>query len=176
MAKILIVYFSRRGENYVKGKVQYLPKGNTALAAEMVQKAVGGTLFELETVKCYGAEYRACVQEAVAELKANARPDLKAVPAQMEDYDVVFLGYPSWCGTMPMAVWTFLEQVDWKGKKLCPFCSNEGSGMGRSESDLKKLCPGVELAAGLSIRGCETAESEAEIAAWAESCREQAAK
>lgn len=70
---------------------------------------------------------------------------------------------------MPMAVFSFLEKYDLTGKKTAPFCSNEGSGMGFSERDLKEICKGAEVVQGLSVRGSRTAESEQEIAAWARS-------
>lgn len=169
MKKILIVYFSRKGQNYRNGSIVELEKGNTQLAAEMVQKAVGGELFEIRTVKEYAKDYRACCEEARRELLEGARPQLESCPASLEGYDILFVGYPNWCGTMPMVVFSFLEKYDLAGKKIAPFCSNEGSGMGRSEGDLKELCKGAHLVKGLSVRGSRTAESEEEIAAWARS-------
>lgn len=167
MAKILTVYFSRKGENYWKGAVRDLEKGNTEIAAEFVQKAVGRALFEVQTTEDYPAEYRACCAQAARELREDARPALKALPAEAKECDVLFLGYPNWCGTMPMALFTFLESFDASGKTIAPFCTNEGSGMGRSEADIAKLCPGARVAKGLSVRGCEAAQSEARIAEWA---------
>ena len=79
-------------------------------------------------------------------------------------YDTIFVGYPNWWGTMPMCVYTFLEQYDLTGKKIVPFCTNEGSGMGGSERELKKICKGAEIASGLSIHGAEAAKSETKVA------------
>lgn len=167
MAGIITVYFSRKGENYWNGSMKNLEKGNTRLAAEFVQKAVGGDLFEIETAKEYASAYRDCVSEAAAEFRADARPELKGYPKDLASYDTIFLGYPNWCGTCPMAVFTFLEHFDLTGKKIFPFCSNEGSGMGRSMEDLKKICRGAVIGEGLSIHGAETAASADMVSAWA---------
>ena len=77
-------------------------------------------------------------------------------------------GHAIWWGTMPMAMFTFLEHYDLSGKKIIPFCTNEGSGMGSSERDLKKICAGAEVASGLAVRGCKAAESGSKVSAWAE--------
>lgn len=167
MANILTVYFSRKGQNYRNGNIVDLAKGNTEIAAEFIRKAVGGDLFEIQTVKEYAREYRACCEEARKELREGVRPALKKCPDSLDGYDIIFVGYPNWCGTMPMAVFSFLERYDLRGKKILPFCTNEGSGMGMSERDLKEICKGAEVMKGLSVRGATVDESEGEIAAWA---------
>ncbi len=166
MNKILIVYFSHRGENYWNGGMKVLTKGNTEIAAEMIAKITGGDLFEVETVRPYSEHYRECVQEAREEFMNQTRPALKTYPDGVEDYDTIFVGYPNWCGTMPMAMFTFLEHYDWSGKRVLPFCTNEGSGMGRSVADLKKICPGALVEDGLPVHGAETADSFGMIEAW----------
>lgn len=163
----LIVYYSRKGQNYWNGSIKDLKKGNTEIVAEFIQKAVGGDLFEVETVKQYSADYYACIDEAQKELRANARPEIKGYPENIENYDVIFIGYPNWWGTMPMAMFTLLEKCNLKGKKIVPFCTNEGSGMGSSERDLVKLCTGANVMRGLPIHGAEAAQSEKEVVEWA---------
>ena len=169
MSKTLIVYYSRKGENYVNGSIRNLSKGNTEVIAEMIADLTGGDLFEVETVKTYPADYYACIDEAKAELRQGARPELKAYPDSLDGYDTIFVGYPNWWGTMPMAMFTFLEHYDWSGKKICPFCTNEGSGMGSSERDLKKVCAGAAVEKGLSIHGAEAARSRDRVEAWVKS-------
>lgn len=169
MEHILIVYYSRKGENYWGGEIRRLEKGNTEIVAEMIQEAVGGDLFEIDTVKPYSADYTTCTQEAQQELRADARPELKEYLDDLEGYDTIFVGYPNWWGTMPMAMFTFLEHYDLTGKRILPFCTNEGSGMGSSESDLRKLCTGAVVERGLAIRGTEAAKSEKKVSAWAKS-------
>lgn len=169
MSKTLIVYYSRKGENYVNGSIRNLSKGNTEVIAEMIADLTGGDLFEVETVKTYPADYYACIDEAKAELRQGARPELKAYPDTLDGYDTIFVGYPNWWGTMPMAMFTFLEHYDWSGKTICPFCTNEGSGMGSSERDLKKVCAGAAVEKGLSIHGAEAAQSRDRVEAWVKS-------
>ena len=163
----LIVYYSRRGQNYWNGSIKNLKKGNTEIVAEFIQRAVGGDLFEVETVKPYAEDYYACIDEAQKELRSSARPEIKRYPENLDGYDVIFVGYPNWWGTMPMAMFTLLEKYDLSGKKIIPFCTNEGSGMGSSERDLKKICIGAEVVKGLSIHGAEAAQSEKQVAEWA---------
>ena len=166
MSKTLIVYYSRKGENYVNGSVRNLTKGNTEIVAEMIAGLTGGDLFEIDTVKPYAADYYACIDEAKAELRQNARPELKAYPDSLDEYDTIFVGYPNWWGTMPMAMFTFLEHFDLSGKRILPFCTNEGSGMGSSERDLKKVCRGAKVESGLSIHGAEAANSRGQVETW----------
>ena len=166
MSKPLIVYYSRKGENYVNGSIRSLTKGNTEVVAERIAGLTGGDLFELETVKPYSADYHTCTDEAMAELRENTRPKLRRLPESLDGYDTIFLGYPNWWGTMPMAVCTFLEAFDFAGERILPFCTNEGSGMGRSETDIKKLCPDATVEQGLSIHGAEAARSGRAVEAW----------
>lgn len=167
MSKTLIVYYSRKGENYCNGSIRNLKKGNTEIAAEFIQKAVGGDMFEIDTVKPYSDNYTKCTEEAKAELHSDARPELKEMLTSIDEYDNIFVGYPNWWGTMPMAMFTFLEHYNLNGKIIIPFCTNEGSGMGSSERDLRRICKGAEIKSGLAIHGSETANSENKISAWA---------
>ena len=167
MSKCLIVYYSRKGENYFPDGIRSIEKGNTAYAAEYIAEAVGGELFEIDTVKPYSQNYKACCMEAVAEAKANARPEIRGFVADISDFDTIFVCFPCWCGTAPMCVFTFLEHYDLTGKRLIPLCTNEGSGMGNSETDLNKVCPGAIVLPGLSIKGHQAADSEDTISNWA---------
>ena len=166
MSKKLVVYYSRKGENFFPGGIQSVEKGNTEYAAEYIAKAVGADLFEVDTVKPYAANYRECCGEAVAEMKANARPEIKAFVESIEEYDTIYVCFPCWCGTMPMCMFTFLEHYDLTGKKLAPLCTNEGSGLANSISDLEKLAGAAERKAGLSIKGSQVQDAKADIEAW----------
>ena len=167
MKNILIVYYSRKGQNYWAGSIKNLPKGNTAVAAEFIQKAVGGDIFEIDTVNPYPEDYTACINQAKAELRSKARPEIKKYLDSIEKYDTIFVGFPNWWGTMPMCMFTFLEHYDFGGKTVIPFCTNEGSGMGSSEKDLKKVCKGADLKPGLSITGNRVNQMESQIKTWA---------
>lgn len=170
MSNILIAYYSRKGENYWNGGVKILEKGNTEMVAEMIADTVDGVLFEIDTVNAYPESYSACTKVAVQELQTNTRPNLTHTIANMERYSTIFLGYPNWCGTMPMPVFTFLESYSFDKKTIIPFCTNEGSGMGHSESDLKKACPMAIITKGLAIRGTQVSSSQSIIAEWAKEC------
>lgn len=167
MAKILTVYYSRKGENYWNGSIRNIEKGNTERIAEMIQNAVGGDLFEVDTEKTYALDYYECIDEAKAEFSNNERVAVKKFKDDLEDYDTIFVGYPNWWGTMPMVMFTFLEHYNLSGKRIIPFCTNEGSGSGSSERDLKKICVGAMVEQGLSIHGAEAAQSESKVTSWA---------
>ncbi len=165
MSKVLVVYFSRAGQNYTTHGLQNLQKGNTEIVAEKIAKFLGADLFKLETERSYSTEYYACCDEAKEEQNNDARPALKSVP-DISSFDTIILGYPNWWGTMPMAVWTFLDSVDTSGKTIYPFCTNEGSGMGRSASDLAKLAPSANIQKGLAIIGSHANEADEMIKNW----------
>ena len=167
MAKNLIIYYSRKGENYVNGSIKKLAKGNTEICAEFIQKAVGGDLFEVDTVKGYSESYMKCIEEAKTELRNQERPELKNYLDNISDYDNIFICGPCWWGTYPMAVFTQLERLDFAGKKVLPLMTHEGSGLGGSVRDLKKICKGAAFGDGLAVHGADAAGSESTIAAWA---------
>lgn len=165
--KILIAYYSRKGQNYVNGSVKNLPKGNTKIIAEFIQKNIGGELFEIETVKNYPIDYTECTEVAKVEIQQKTRPELKNYLPSIEEFNVIFLGYPIWWSIPPMAVATFLEKYDFSGKKIIPFCTHEGSGLGGSVNYLKKICPKAEILNGIAIHGADAKNSEKEVANWA---------
>ncbi|MCH5152331.1 MAG: NAD(P)H-dependent oxidoreductase [Clostridiales bacterium] len=169
MAKNLIVYYSRKGENYWNGSIKNLAKGNTEIVAEFIQKAVGADIFEIETVKNYSTDYYACTEEAKSELRSQARPELKRYLDVIDQYDNIFVCGPCWWGTFPMAVFTQLEKLDFSGKKVMAVMTHEGSGLGSCERDLKRICEGATLGKGLAIHGADASKSESTIAAWAKS-------
>ena len=167
MANIITIFYSLKGETIAPGmKIVNLEKGHTAVAAEFIQKAVGGDLFELETVKTYVEDHMKMIYEAKEELDKGIRPELKAYP-ELDKYDTVFLCYPNWWNTMPMPVIGFLERYDWNGKKIIPFCTSGGGGLGKSVADIKAICTGAEVADGGTCPGHEVAGSEEQIASWA---------
>jgi flavodoxin len=165
-SKSLIAYFSRKGNNYVGGSIVDLPIGNTEVIAKKIQERTGSDLFQIKTVKSYPDDYTDTVNAAKEELRENARPELTETIDDMDSYDAIYLGYPNWCGTMPMAVFTFLESYDFSGKTLIPYCTHEGSGMGSSERDIKKLCPNAKVLSGLAIKGGSVSRADKELANW----------
>lgn len=167
MSKNLIIYYSRKGQNYINGSIKELKKGNTEIVAEFIQKAVGGDLFQIETVQDYPADYMQTTEVAQEELRAKARPELKRYLEDISAYDNVFVCGPCWWGTYPMAVLTQLERLDFTGKKVFAVMTHEGSGQGGSEKTLKQSCKGATVGKGIAIHGADAAKSEAAVAAWA---------
>lgn len=165
-SNILIAYYSRRGDNYRNGEIVNLKVGNTEVVAYKIQKLTGGDMFYIETVKPYPADYHETTQVAKQELHENARPAIRGEVTNMQKYDLIYLGYPNWWGTMPMAVMTFLESYDFSGKTIIPFCTNEGSGLGSSIQDIKKACPKAVVKQGLAIRGGDVGNSDKQVTEW----------
>jgi flavodoxin len=165
-SKGLIAYFSRKGNNYLDGSIVDLPVGNTEVIAEKLEKITGSDIFKIKTVRSYPEDYTETTNVAQEEKSQNARPELTERVDDMDSYDVIILGYPNWWGTLPMAVCTFLESYDFSGKTIAPYCTNEGSGMGSSERDIKKICPTAKVLPGLSIRGGSVGRSDKDVTNW----------
>lgn len=165
-SKSLIAYFSRKGNNYVGGSIVNLPIGNTEVTAKKIQKLTGSDIFQIKTAKSYPEDYTETTNAAQEEQRKNARPELAETVDNMDSYDVIYIGYPNWYGTMPMAMFTFLEEYDFSGKTIAPFCTHEGSGMGSSEHDIKKLCPKANVLPGLAIRGGSVERADKDITNW----------
>lgn len=170
IGKVLIAYFSwaANGENGDVDAVTSasIVNGNYHIAADFVEQATNGDLFEIKTAEGYPVEYNATTDAAAEEKEQNARPELTSHVENMDDYDTVVLIYPNWWGTIPMAVASFLEEYDFTGKTVLPLCTNEGSGMGSSENDIAALIPDATLAEGLAVRGGNVDSSQEDINNW----------
>ena len=163
----LIAYFSRADENYFSGALRVIPVGNTEIASELLQKITGADRFKIEPLVPYSKSYNECINQAQEDQRRGARPELAEYPDSLDEYDTIYLGYPNYWGTMPMAVFTFLEHFDFAGKTICPFCTHEGSGMGHSEQDIRRLCPGAKVEKGLAIHGGSVKNAEDALKKWA---------
>jgi len=149
---VLIAYFSH--------------SGNTQTVARQIQEITGGDLFEISPAEPYPRNYDAVVELARKELRADSRPTLKSLVSNLGTYDTVYLGYPNWCATIPMALFTFLENQDLSGKSIRPFCTHEGSGLGRSVTDIRRLCPDSAVEDGLAIRGGSVSGAQRAVQEW----------
>ena len=145
--KILVAYFSW--------------SGNARTLAGQIAQVTGGDLFEIKTVTPYPGSYEECTKTAKQEQDSNARPAISGKVANMEQYGVVFLCYPNWWGTMPMAVFTFLEAYNFSGKTIYPLVTNGGSRFGRSLDDIKKLSPRAVLGEGLDVNAFDRNPNDA---------------
>ncbi|MDD2319459.1 MAG: flavodoxin [Geobacteraceae bacterium] len=164
--KSLSAFFSRKGNNYVGGGIVNLPIGNTEVIARKIQGLTGSDLFQIQTVQPYPEDYTEATRVAQDELSGNARPELTEMVTDMDSYEVIYLGYPNWWGTMPMAVFTFLDSYDFSEKTIVPYCTHEGSGPGSSERDIKKLCPTAKMLSGLAIKGGTVGRADKDLANW----------
>lgn len=162
----LVIYFSRDGENYFGGELKNIEKGNTEVIAEYIQELAGADLFKVEPAVEYPADYMECIDVAKKEQQQDARPEIKETLADISDYDTVFIGFPNWWGTLPMPMFTQLEQLDFEGKTVKPFVTHEGSGFGKSTKDLKKLCEGADIKKGLSIPGANVYDAKDMVSSW----------
>lgn len=159
----LVIFFSKRGENYSVGN---LSEGNAEHIAHVIQKITGADIYEIKPVQPYPDSYKACVQQAVQEMRTNARPEISNPIESLAEYKTIYLCYPNWCGTFPRIVATFIESHDLSGKTIYPMCTNEGSGMGRSVDELRSLSPNSIIKPGLSIRGSLARNSDDAIEEW----------
>lgn len=166
LKKNLIVYFSRNGDNYVNGQIKNLEEGNSKIAAKMIHEMIESDLFEIETIHEYPQDYHQCTKQAKEELENNARPKILDYVHHFSEYSNIFVCYPNWWSTMPMSLFTFFECHDTAGKNIYPLCSHEGSGMGRSEKNIQKLCPKARVYKGLAIQGSQVCQSQEKIKKW----------
>ena len=137
--KILIVYLSRTN--------------NTKAIAEIIHRNVGGTLVALQLEKPYPEDYRETVQQVVRENETGYLPPLKTKIDSIQNYDVVFVGFPTWGMKLPPPVKSFLHQYDLMGKTVIPFNTNDGYGIGSCFETIKELCPNSKIVEGFTIKG-----------------------
>ncbi len=150
--KMLVVYFSH--------------SGNTRVVAEQIARATGADVFEIVPEKPYPTDYDTVVDQARKEIAAGVRPTLKNDMPDIGKYDVVFVGSPCWWATVAPPVTTFLASHDFAGKTVAPFMTHEGSRMGRSEADIRSLCPGAVVVGGLPVRGSSVRNAAPIVEEW----------
>jgi flavodoxin len=150
--KILVAYFSW--------------SGNTRDVANQIRKIVGGDIFEIVSVDRYPSNYDDTVKQAKRELDAGYRPELVSEVESIGSYDVIFIGYPNWWGTIPRPVASFLTKCNHSGKTIVPFCTHEGSRLGRSVEDIAKLCPQSTVLEGLAVRGGDMRNAKDRVSEW----------
>ena len=163
VTKILVVYFSRTGEQYSVGNID---KGNTAIVAEMVAEKTGADLYEiLPETDYYPYTYKELTDVAKKEQNEKARPKIKGNLPDVSKYDTVFIGAPVWWGDWPMICYTFFESVDLSGKNLVPFSTHEGSGLSGFDRKLASAVPGATVLTGQAFRGGDCQNKQADVRA-----------
>ena len=165
--KNLIIYYSRRGQNYVNGSIKNLARGNAEVISEFIKDAVGADVFEVDTVKPYSKDYMVCIEEAKAELRTKSRPELKEYLDDISDYDNIFVVGPNWWGIYPMALYKQLERLDFTGKTVHYAVTHEGSGLGGVPKTMKNACKGAKLGASLAVHGGSAPSSKSQVESWA---------
>lgn len=176
--KILVAYFSY-GENAAlpdnieastsasinlwNGKTT----GNTGVVADMIAKGTGGELYSIITAKKYSADYDEVVEQGKAEVEANASPELVSNIENLDEYDTIFVGYPTWWYDMPMAMYSFFDEYDFSGKTIIPFCTSGGSGFCDSIDAIKNLEPNADVVEnGLAVSGSSAENAQNDISEW----------
>lgn len=176
-SRILIAYFTRADNIKIDPDVDATSsasinkngssyKGNLAIMADYIKDITGGDTFSILTTEYYPTQYRASTNTAKEEQSSNARPELSSYIENIEDYDIIFLGFPNWWGGLPMPVYTFLEEYDFSGKTIIPFASHEGSGLGKGPSEIAQICPNAQLMDGIAVKGTEVGSSKNDIENW----------
>lgn len=150
--KALVVYFSQ--------------SGNTEKVANFIKDATDADLVQLETVKAYPTDYNELLDYAQNEQRQNARPELKTKINNIDEYDVIFLGYPNWWADMPMPIYTFLEEYDLSGKTIAPFVTSGGSGFSNTLSEIRNKQKNATVTEGLSISGSQAGSSQSSVNNW----------
>ncbi len=166
MTRTLIAYFSRADENYFAGELKTLKIGNTEIVVNIIKEMIDADVFRIEMKVPYSPDYMTCIEQAKKDLRTNARPELAIYPNSLEKYDTIILAYPNYWGTMPMVVFSFLDEYNFVGKTVLPLCTNESSGMGFSERDIKRKAAGASVKKGLSIIGGQAENSAELIKKW----------
>ena len=142
--------------------------GRSAYLAKLLHQQTGGELLQIRTKQPYPSSYPMTVSRAYKELQQKLWPELTSHLERASHYDRLYLVYPNWCGTIPMAVAAFLKEYDWKGTELFPLCTSGGSGIAHSIHDIQSLCPEAKLQPGLLVlaENVEQAETVEKLKAW----------
>ena len=142
--------------------------GNTQYIAQAIQQAVGGDLFAIETIQEYPGTHDALLDFAYNELREDARPELSGEIESLDQYDIIFLGYPNWNADLPMPLYTFLETYDFAGKTIVPFVTHGDNGFSRTISTIQSLQPdAVVLDDGFSVSRNDVENAAQDAMDWA---------
>lgn len=140
--------------------------GNTGVVADMIAQATGADLFSIRTVEQYPDTYDATLDQGQQEQSDGARPELATHLENLDSYDTIFLGFPNWWGDMPMAVYTFLDEVDLSGKTVIPFVTSGGSGFSNTISTIQEMEPQATVQEGLSIGASSATGAQQQVESW----------
>ena len=151
-SKVLVVYFSR--------------SGNTEKLANMISSETKADLYKIETSQNYPAKYEDLTDFAKEEKEQNARPKLKGKKVKIDNYDIIFVGYPIWWGDMPMVLYSFFDSYDFAEKDVVPFCTHGGSGLSNTVESIRKLEPRANVLEGLEVLGDDVDKAKSDVTEW----------
>ncbi len=163
---VLVAYFTTKSQLDINRRISETEIGNTAKIANLIKENVFCDLYEIETIEEYPKDMDTLLEVAKKEFDEEAYPELLLHIVNMNEYDIIFLGYPNWYNTMPRAVFTFLNEYDFSGKTIIPFCTHGGGGLGQSVEDIKKILPENEILEAIDIQDKEVESSSEKISTW----------
>ena len=163
--KSIIIYFSRADENYFGGEMRYIDKGNTEIVAEYIKDITGASLFKVEPLQAYPANYMECIEEAKIRKNEHNAPIKEKIP-NITDYEVIYIGSPIYWGGMPEELFTALKGYDYAEKIIRPFVTHEGSGLSGVPKELSEICNGAQITPGLAIVGSDVKNSKPKVEDW----------
>lgn len=164
--KVLLVFFSRAGENYFHGGRKVLKIGNTNVVAGFIRDALSCDVYEIRPVQAYSDRYDPTVERNAREQDETARPSILDLPASLAAYDTVVIGSPVWNVRLPRIMLTFAEHLDFSGKTVYPLRTHAMSALGHAVEEYRAACRGATIGKGLAIRGEEAENSRPEVEAW----------
>lgn len=177
-SRVLIAYFGRWGNTEFSDDVDASTsasivigrdgnlQGTTEYVAGLIQEYVGGDMHLIQTAEPYSEDYDTVVDQNHYEQEEGVMPELQSTDLDMEQYDMIFIGYPIWATTIPQPIVSFLSQYDLAGKTIIPFCTHAGYGSGNSYADIQELCPNSEVLTGLAVEAEKISSAEQEISTW----------
>ena len=172
--KILIAYFTAAENSDVDAvssasvvKIDGVAKGSVQAIADMIQEETGGDLFSIQTEFDYPGNIGDLIDYVAGEQERNERPVLTTYIENLEDYDVIFVGYPNWWYDMPMAMYTFFEEYDFAGKTIIPFNTHRGSRFSSTISTIQELEPEATVTEdGFTFPGDDAADAAGDVTEW----------
>lgn len=173
--KALVVYFSvpeTDGVDTSSGASRLVANGkvtgSTQYIASIISEATGSDLFEIKTVHTYPGSHKALIDAAKKEIDSNARPKLATHIRNLDDYNVVFVGFPNWWYDMPMPLYSFFDEYDFAGKTIIPFCTHGGSRFSDAIKTIRKQEPKASVSDGYAISRDHVDDSKESILKWLE--------
>lgn len=163
---VLVAYFTTKSQLDINRRISETEIGNTAKIANLIKENVVCDLYEIEPIEEYPKDMDTLLEVAKKEFDEETYPELLLHILNMNEYDIIFLGYPNWYNTMPRAVFTFLNEYNFSGKKIIPFCTHGGGGLGQSVEDIKKILPENEILEAIDIQDKEVENSSEKISSW----------